>query len=308
MHFRFIPYALLAAISLAASVLAQPYPPAGYQQPAGGNYQPPPDQQMQPQLPQIVRRSVQPGMQQPLRPQQPAWPPFVLTPQEQAQVEQVLLAWEQRNNKVKTFDCQFKRWVYNSVFGRSDQPMFVDLGVIKYAAPDRGMFRVDARAEHWISDGKSIIEYDHVTKRVIEHKLPPEQQGKAIADGPLPFLFNSTAQSLKDRYLLRIVTPRELQAQQIWLEAYPLRLEDRKNFHHAQFIINIQGMTPNALKLFHMNGKDYSVYSFFGIVLNDPLRMFSGNPFRAVTPLGWKLVVEPAQDTQARRVPNDGRR
>ena len=56
-------------------------------------------------------------------------------------------------------------------------------------------------------DGKSIIEYNHVKKTMTVHKLPPELQGKAIADCPLPFLFGSTADSLKRRYFIHVITP-----------------------------------------------------------------------------------------------------
>jgi len=316
MHSRTIAYALIAAISMAVSALAQTYPPnGGYPQPSGQNVQP-----VQPQLPTLVPRGAQPGVQQPVRRTPPA-PPFTLTPQQQAQVNQVLGLWEQRNSKVKTFDTRFKRWIYDTVFGRPDQPKFVDLGVIKYAAPDRGMFRVDtttgkdgrevpiedARAEDWKSDGKSIIEYNHVKKQMTVHKLPPELQGKTIADGPLPFLFGSTAESLKRRYFIRIVTPRGVQ-DQIWLEAYPRFQQDAANFHHAQFIISIEKMEPFALKLIQPNTKDYIVYQFYEIVINDPMRMFRGDPFRATKPMGWQAMVEEPMGAQARRPPNDGRR
>jgi hypothetical protein len=143
---------------------------------------------------------------------------------------------------------------------------------------------------------------------MIVHKLPPELQGKAIADGPLPFLFGSDAQQLKKRYFLRIVTPRDVQGHQIWLEAYPRFQQDAANFHHAQFIIGTEGMTPFALKLIQPDTKNFIVYQFFEIVMNDPMRMFRGDPFRAVRPLGWQSLVEEPQGEQARRPPNDSRR
>ena len=317
MHLRFISYTLIAAISMAISALAQQYQPnGGYPPPSGGNVQPD-----QPQLPTLVPRGAQPGVQQPVRRLPPA-PPFTLTPQQQAQVDQVLRLWEQRNSKVKTFDTGFRRWVYDTVFGRPDQPKFVDLGVIKYAAPDRGMFRVDtttgkdgrevpiedARAEHWISDGKSIVEYNHVKKQMIVHKLPPELQGKAIADGPLPFLFGSSAQQLKQRYFIRVIAPPPNVQGQICLEAYPRFQKDAANFHHAQFMITIDKMEPFALKLIQPNTKDFIVYQFYETVINDPMRMFRGDPFRANKPMGWQSIVEEPASTQARRPPNDGRR
>ena len=222
---------------------------------------------------------------------------------------------------MKTFDCRFKRWIYDTVFGRPDQPKFVDLGVIRYAAPDKGMFRVDttekggrevaiedARAEHWSRDGKSIIEYNHKKKQMIVHKLPPEMQGKAIADGPLPFLFGSTAETLKQRYFIRVVTPRDVQGQQIWLEAYPRFQQDAANFHHAQFIITDK-MEPFALKLIQPNGKDYIVYQFFEIVINDPMRRYSAATRSApASRSAGSRSSRSRPAPQARRPPNDGRR
>ena len=318
MHLRFIACSLMAVVSMAVFASAQSYAPnGGYPQPSGGNVQP--DQPVQPRLPTLVPRGQQPGL--PPSIQRPPTAPFTLTPQEQADVDRVLGLWEERNHNVKTFDCRFKRWTYDAVFGRPDQAKFIDVGAIKFAAPDRGMFRIDTtvnregrevpiedtRAQHWISDGKSIFEYNHVTHKVIEHKLPPEAQGKAISDTPLPFLFGSDAQKLRQRYFLRLITPPDVQGE-IWLEAYPRFQQDAANFHHAQFIITAQGMSPYALKLIQPNSKDCMVYRFFEVVVNDPLRMFRGNPFRPALPSGWQATVEDSPGAQARRVPNDGRR
>ncbi len=246
----------------------------------------------------------------------------MLTPQEEVQVDGVLKQWEERNREIKTFDCQFKRWTYDVVFGTPDKPKFVELGVIKFAAPDRGLFRLDkeekdgkevaiddARAEHWLCDGKSVWEYVPSQKKVKEHKLPPELRGKAIANSPLPFLFGAEAQRLKQRYFVRLVPP-DVQGR-IWLEAYPRFQGDAANFHHAIFIITAQGMSPYALRLVLSNGKDYTVYQFFDIVPNDKFRMFQADPFRPFTPWGWQMIRDdspPPQQVppQARRPVNGG--
>ena len=84
----------------------------------------------------------------PPRPPQPPQPPFRLTPQEDAQVDRVLNIWEQRNAALKTFDCRFRRWIYDPVFGRDmTKAMFVEEGVIRFAAPDRGLFKSVRREE-----------------------------------------------------------------------------------------------------------------------------------------------------------------
>ncbi len=308
-----IGWCVLLSLAVAVPALAQTHPLRG-PEPSGGV--PEPDQPVQPQIPTLVPRvPQQPAVQQP--PQ----PPFTLTPQEEAQIDRVLRQWEERNRDIKTFDCEFKRWIYDVVFGPANQPKFVDTGVVKYAAPDRGMFRTEktekdgkeekiesARVEYWISDGKSIFEFNPGKKQLIEHILPRELQGKAIANSPLPFLFGAEAQKLKQRYFMRVVTPPDVK-DQIWLEAFPRYQQDAANFYRAQFIITAQGMSPFALKLIQPNQKDYTVYQFFNIVVNDPLRLFKGDPFRAFTPLGWQKIVEEAPPAaQARRPSSDGQR
>jgi TIGR03009 family protein len=238
--------------------------------------------------------------------QQPPPPPFTLTPQQQADVDRVLEQWEKRNESIKTFDCCFKRWSYDAVFANSNKPneaRAVELGILKYKAPDCGLFRVEAAesngkvepiadglAEHWVCDGKSIFEFKHDQKRLVEHPLPPDLRGKAIADTPLPFLFGSEAHKLKQRYWIRVV---EGTSDQIWLEAYPRFQKEAANFSRAEFIISKKDMVPVGLKLIDPNQKAHKSYMFYKVVVNDPLQLFHvSNPFRPVTPFGWKWIKE----------------
>jgi TIGR03009 family protein len=285
---------VLAFVFLSASALAQTYPqrlpdPQG---PAAG-----PDRPVQPRIPTLVPRAEQ----QPAPPQPPK-APFALTPEEQAQVDKVLDQWEQRNHDIKTFDCRFTRWIYDEVFGPFDKAKFIEVGTIKYAAPDRGLFHLESslvngkevpiessRAEHWICDGKSVWEYSPAKKQVIEHKLPPELQGKAIANSPLPFLFGAEAQKLKQRYFIRLLTPSPPVPGQVCLQAFPRYQQDAANFNHAIFIISTEGMSPFALRIVQPNGKDYTNYRFFEVVVNDKFKLWS-NPFHPWTPWGWQMV------------------
>lgn len=316
-------FALLAVWTVAGTVLAQSQP--AVQPSAQPAVQP--DQPVQPQLPTLQTKSAEgPAPAQPAAPKEP----FTLTPQEQAQVDAVLTQWENHNKSINTFDCRFKRWVYDAVFGQPNQAKAIELGVIRYASPDRGLFQVDQedingqlsdippeRAERWIADGKSIFEFKAAQKQLIEHQLPPQLQGKAIADSPLPFLFGSEAQKLKQRYWIRRINPPQGLERQIWLEAWPKYQQEASNFMFAQFAIETKNneMIPFGLKLYQPNGKDSVAYTFYEVVVNDKIRFFKGNPFRAVTPMGWQKIVEqpaPAapQDqpqAQARQPSNDQR-
>lgn len=258
-----------------------------------------PDQPVRPQVPTLRQRS--PAAEQPTA-------PFQLTPQHQAYLDRVLQAWEQRSSNVKTFECDFTRWEYDPVFGDADKPKHTDTGHIKYAAPDKGRFEVEGdRAEKWICNGKSIFEYNHTKKQLIEYKLPPHMQGKAIANSPLPFIFGAKADELRRRYFMRVVTPADVKGQ-IWLEAYPKLQQDAANFKRTELILTGKDMTPHALQIYLPNGKNRTVYQFSNIVINNPLRFFKGDPFHALTPPFWKKIVEENETAQAGRTAAGGRR
>jgi TIGR03009 family protein len=243
--------------------------------------------------------------------------PFDLSPQEVAEVDRVLKLWEQRSAGVRTFQCGFKRWKYDPIFGPQGAPQFEDIGLIKYSAPDRGVFQLTKtvkdgaehaidpeRVEHWICDGKSIFEILPKQRTVKEYPLPIELQGKAITNGPLPFLFGAKADDLKQRYFMRLVTPAHVQSQQTWIEAYPRNQANAASFSRAILVLTNHNMQPFGIKLFETNGKNETSYQFFDIVVNDPLRFFKGDPFHASVPFGWQKVVEQPPASQAARMPS----
>lgn len=288
--------------SLAATALAQaPYGQRSvYDNRPDVQQQPIPPEVAPPQQPVFQRREnlPQPGP----NPQQPPAPPFQLTPQEQAAVDRVLDVWEQRSAQVKTFECQFARFEYNKVFGPADKPIREDRGELKFASPDKGLFRIDGQQpEQWICDGKSIFQFDYQNKKIIEHKLPPQMQGAAIADGPIPFLFGAKAQTLKERYFLKIVTRAENANKEVWILAYPRRQQEKENFDHAQVILSLETMLPTAIQLIQVPDKNWMSYAFGAPRVNpidplkrmDPFKMFSHDPFRPVAPgRDWTHVVE----------------
>jgi TIGR03009 family protein len=258
-----------------------------------------PDQPVEPRHPTLHTR---PGTQ-PTQQASPQ-PPFVLDAQQQEYVDWVLTAWEQRSSQVKTFTCSFVRREYDEVFGQGDEPTHTDYGEMRYQAPDKGLFWVrepDDRQERWVCDGNSIFEFNFVTKKLTEHELPPELRGRAIANSPLPFLFGATAESLRNRYFLRLVTPSDRQ-NEVWLQAYPRFREDAANFARAELILAGREMTPFALQLYLPNGKTRLSYVFQDIKVNATLTNFlQRDPFRVSTPIGWERVVERAQPSPAGR-------
>ncbi len=74
----------------------------------------------------------------------PSPAPFQLNPQQRALLDQILNQWETESAKIQTFRCGFERWEYDPVFLQDGDriPVATSTGQLKYARPDKGMFRI----------------------------------------------------------------------------------------------------------------------------------------------------------------------
>jgi len=276
------------------------------QQPAG-----PPVQRRQVQVPrqqpqgparQPQRAARVPG--QPVAGQPPVAPraPFQLTPQETADLDLVLREWELKSDKVKTLTSEFTRFEFDPVFKTNKQTK----GILKFKKPDKGVYQIlDEGGEHWICDGLSIYEYNHQQKLVIERRLPPELQGKAIVDGPLPFIFGAKAAKLKARYFMRLARApneqerqRRIQAGEIWIEAYPRHQRDAANFSRADLILSRSTMLPKALRI-RLPGGNKTTDHIFTEPNTNGIWDFVKD-IKPSIPFGWKLVQAEPQQQPAR--------
>ncbi|MBN2291173.1 MAG: TIGR03009 domain-containing protein [Pirellulales bacterium] len=237
----------------------------------------------------------------------PIQPPFVLTPEQQKYIDQLLAAWEAKNKMIDKFSSSVRRYKYDTVFGPKDgKPMQVDEGTIKYERPDKGLFQVKGdRPEQWICDGKSVYQYEYKERTLKEYELPPDLQGKAIEDGPLPFIFTASAEKMKRRFWLRAVAPPPGVKDQYWIEAFPRHQHDAASFKQVLIILGGKDLLPVGIQMFatSYDGQtnfNRDSFEFYDIVINDPLGFLKGDPFAARTPFGWKKVVEKERGQPAR--------
>ncbi len=224
--------------------------------------------------------------------------PFQLTPQETAQLDLVLREWERQSDRVKTLTSEFTREEFDPVFKTNKR----STGILKFKKPDKGVYKIEGEGgEHWISDGKSIYEYNYQQKLVIERKLPKELRGKAIVDGPLPFIFGAKAAKLKARYFMRLAKPttmqeqqRRIQAGEIWLEAYPRHQRDAANFSRADLILQQKTMLPVAIRITLPGGNKTTDHLFKEPTVNGIWDFIKD--IKPSVPFGWKMVqAEPQQ-------------
>jgi hypothetical protein len=249
-----MPMRLVAVLSLVAwGLVFVGVVPATAQQPAPG--QRPSAAQRPAAMPAAAPQRVaavpgqpmpqQAGQQQPGRPvPQQAGPqqPPPLTPEQQAALERLLAAWEARNAAVTTWSCTFHKWEYNAwspADGGGERLAFSESsGEIKYAAPDKGLFRVKESTqwnpetrryekktgdtgEHWVCNGTSIYEFQ--PQRTAAPRNATATGDAAVRRSATDRCRSSSAprpETLKKRYSMRIITPPGV-ADQIWLEATP---------------------------------------------------------------------------------------
>jgi len=253
-------------------------------------------------------------------------PPFTLDTQQQKAVDDVLKFWEKQTKRILRYRCQFQRWEYDPVFGPPKTFKTYSKGEINYETPDKGMFKVNEMwdykapakpgeeakyakregesAEHWICDGSTIWERDPKARHLIQRELPPHMRGKAITDGPLPFLFGAEMTKIKERYWIRRL-PVPNGAKEYLLEAFPKTRKDAANFSRVHVIIAQQDFLPQGLVIFDRNfdprkNPVRTTFTFekrdtnWSVVL-DQLQPWKSKFYEPKVPSGWKKVVEKFQ-------------
>jgi len=262
-----------------------------------------------------------------------------LPPEQEKYLHNLLDYWQQSSDQVKQYICDFQRFEYDTAIVNYRDPGSNQLaahsiatGQIRYAAPDRGYFEttnmMDFKAppkapgqdadyarrdssgplEKWICDGRNIYEFDFDAKRLYETEIPKNMQGDGLANSPLPFLFGANKALLLDRYWVRVITP-EGATNEYWLEAFPKRVEDARNYSKIEIIIAEQDFLPKAMHVYspqydpkknnygsryfafgnrRVNAKSSQIQDFFGIFV------------RPQTPItgGWKRVTRTALEQQ----------
>lgn len=271
-----------------------------------------------------AQQAAQPQPQQPPVAQPPAG--FQLNALEQAQLDQLLGAWQASSAKIITFKCSFERWEYDIAFGPSNNtPLNKNKGELSYHRPDRGSFQIteintfkeqpvppgtprqgnwvlqkDAIGDHWVCDGKSVYQYRPDVKQLVEHPIPPQLQGQAIVDGPVPFLFGAEAAKLKERYWMKIDQQQGQNPAQIWLIALPKFQAQAADFREVDLILDKNKLLPRYMQVWKPNGShDMYVFDIDTASTNSPLDRIQGMFQRPGVPFGWKRVVENAPLQQA---------
>ncbi len=270
------------------------------------------------QQPATVQQQI---VQPPVAPQVPAG--FQLNQLQQAALNAVLDSWQQQSAKIKTFQCSFERWEYDPVFGpQGNIPLYKNKGELSYNKPDKGSFQItetnkwqiqpaapgqppkaamngdwvkqsDAIGDHWVCDGKSVYQYRPDLKQLVEHPIPPQLQGQAIVDGPLPFLFGADAAKLKQRYWMKLDQQQNQDPTQIWIIALPKFQAQAADFTEVDVILDATQLFPLYMQVWMPNRSHHTyIFDIKKASINNPLAQIQALFQRPSVPFGWKRVVE----------------
>ena len=251
---------------------------------------------------------------------QVAQPPFnPLTKEQSDYLDVVLNTWEQRTGRIEQYQCTLTRWQYDPSIDPTS-PAVIDKGVMQYAKPDKGLFRIDERqtlskkgpnpeyrasdkfGEYWVCDGEYIHIRDRNELKALKVQLPPEQRHNGIHNSPLPFLFGVKADKMKERYWIRPVAP-PAGSQDVWLEAWPKQLDDAGNYSRVQVVLDPNEVLPKALIVFLPNWEPQSphreVLEFtdrkqdWNLLDAMKQKLFMKEFIDTKLPSTWKVIVEP---------------
>ncbi len=266
-------------------------------------------------VPQAQNAQVQNRAAAPAAPFQP------LTPTAQAQLHQLLKNWEQQSKGTKTLECKFKRWHFDMFAAPAGVHATYATGIIKYGAPDRGLFRVEDLlfftemqngkpqfkpqpnqfGEYWVCNGKQVIEYNRNAKECNIQDLPQNLQGQQIFNSPLPFVFNLDAEQIQRRYWVRQVQAPE--GTNVYLiEAWPKLQEDRAQYKLVQVALDKKTFLPHALIMYppNFNAKkaaNWDHYEFIDVKRNSIGAALADNFLKNFIPekppADWKIHRNP---------------
>lgn len=216
-------------------------------------------------------QSAEAGMARPLR----------QTAAEENYRNQILDYWQESSGKIRNYKCAFRRYTTDTSIVNHRDPQTqrisaaeIATGSIFFAAPQHGRYETeqvwsfaappknpgeepdyqleeaDAFQTKWICDGNMIYEFDFEQKRLYDTEIPKHMQGpEGLAASPIPFLFGAKKDLLLQRYWVRVITPKGTKGE-YWLEVYPKRAEDARNYSKVEVIISENDFLPKAMCLY----------------------------------------------------------
>jgi len=259
---------------------------------------------------------------------------FPLSPENDRMLKALLGKWQAATQGIERYKCDFFRWQFDMT-KISDPKVYhtAARGVVRYMAPDKGMFRVDELkfvrkdprdpqaewklhadpeqfGEYWICDGNSVYLYDRTQKKATKYTLPPEMQGKQVFNSPLPFFFGVDAQKIEQRFWVNPLPDAVVNEKPVHvLDVYPKTQADAVNYHHVRVYLDQKESLPAAIEVCMPNWTEEKPNrEFFEFRSRDTnwnlldkikdMSIFKEEFIPKEPPAGWQVEVKPYEPEQ----------
>ncbi len=242
-------------------------------------------------------------------------------PIDPAEMDLLLLKWEQQSSGLKTLDATLLRIDDAPAWGdreyyegralfKSPNLAFIDFSKIKLDDKKKPM-RDPRNPKRWLSaayeriicTGNEVWQYTADTQQIFIFPLGQDEQKKAIEEGPLPFLFNMRAEDARKRYQMTLITKDD---KSYGVKIKPRLKEDKESFSVAFVSLRAADLLPQRILMISPDGKSSKDFRMQAMSPNKPVndKNFEGKPLGPP----WKVVRNPGGEQRPRAAVSRPRR
>lgn len=164
--------------------------------------------------------------------------------------------------------------------------------------------------EKWVCDGERVTSMNLAEKQAHVYTLRPEERGRNIMNGPMPFLFGLPPQQAVNRFHLKLITPPGPKNPYATLEALPKQASDAKAWKQARVMLDTRTGLPAHVQLVMPAGTESVTYSFSELKVNRGnafTDILGPDPFNPRIPRGWQVKMIRGEDDAGGGQPVAGR-
>ncbi len=256
---------------------------------------------------------------------------YKLSENEQLKLDEFLTHWENFGKGIKQVSCDVHMMEFDGGVLQQDskKPVAHNWGLFRFKAPNQLLYHIKGEFSYanvdsggaavWkegqnelkiVLDGKSLTQYDYENKKAIVYPLAEDEQNLDLTmdNGQFPLFFVAKAETLKNRFYLRLVTPEKKRQSEVWIEAFPRYARDAQQFQSIVVILSLKDMQPTYMRKVGVNGKSKTDLKFERVEVNKGRWTIEGTVdddwTKEVRPERFSLLRQEAVETNYAQTPN----
>ncbi len=216
---------------------------------------------------------------------------YKLSENDRLKLDEFLAHWENFGKGIKQVSCDVHMMEFDGGVLQQDskKPVAHNWGLFRFKAPNQLLYHIKGEFSYanadsggdavWkegqnelkiVLDGKSLTQYDYENKKAVVYPLAEDEQNIDLTmdNGQFPLFFVAKAETLKNRFYLRLVTPASKRQSEVWIEAFPRYARDAQQFQSIVVILGLKDMQPTYMRKVGVNGKSKTDLKFERVEVN----------------------------------------